>query len=61
MDKPTGTYQCVVCDHLWDGSQLYQDPQSLGGKRWTCGDIRCGGNVKKISDQPLLSAPPTTT
>ncbi len=51
MSKPIGTYQCVICARIWDGSELYEDPTSTA-IRWTCGDLTCGANVRKISDEP---------
>ena len=50
-EKPKGTYKCVACGKIWDGSELYQDPRNIGG-RWSCGDLFCGANVIKISDNP---------
>lgn len=52
MAKPVGTYKCVACESTWDGSELYEDPQILGSHHWTCGDLYCGANVRKISDMP---------
>lgn len=51
MKKLIGTYQCVACKTVCDGSELHQDPQSIT-VRWTCSDLFCGANVKKISDLP---------
>ena len=51
MEKPTGTYQCVVSNKIYDGSELYKDPIALGN-RWTCGDPMCGANVIMISKLP---------
>ena len=47
--KPAGRFYCPACKKEWDGSQLYLDPQSIG-VRWTCGDLACGGNVRRLSD-----------
>jgi hypothetical protein len=47
--KPIGTFRCPACEKLWDGSQLYFDPPRL---RWTCGNLFCGCNVSKVSDEP---------
>jgi len=57
MDKkPIGTYKCIVCGGIWDGSELYIDPSPVyrlaPGPRWTCGNLFCGANVFKISDKP---------
>lgn len=50
MEKPIGTFQCMACGNTWDGHELYQDPASTG-TRWTCGNLQCGANVRKISDE----------
>lgn len=47
MEKPTGTFKCVVCGKAWGGSELYLDPQSIG-EHWTCGDLLCGANVQYV-------------
>lgn len=53
MGKPIGTFQCVLCDEKCDGSELFQDPKSTA-TRWTCSKAFCGGNVRKISDEPFV-------
>jgi hypothetical protein len=40
MDKPTGTYQCLACGRVCDGSKLIED---VRGPVWTCEDATCGG------------------
>ncbi len=50
-EKPIGTFRCVGCEEIWDGSELYDDPRSIG-KHMTCGNSFCGANVQKISDFP---------
>lgn len=51
MEKPTGTFECLACGRIWDGSELFGDPKSTAPK-WECGNLFCGGSVKKISDKP---------
>lgn len=51
MGQPVGTFKCVLCDHVWDGSELILDPMSTH-EHWTCGDAFCGANVVKISNEP---------
>jgi hypothetical protein len=41
--ESTGKYKCMVCDNVWEGSQLL---------RGTCGNAFCGANVDKINDKP---------
>jgi hypothetical protein len=51
--KPIGTYRCIVCNNIYDGSQLgegYDRSSSLS--RLTCPDSFCDGNVMKVSDLP---------
>ncbi|GAG30010.1 unnamed protein product [marine sediment metagenome] len=48
--KPKGTYQCLACGKLWDGSELFDDPM-VTGRHWTCGDLFCGASVRKVSDK----------
>jgi hypothetical protein len=57
MEKPIGTFQCVACNEIWDGSKLIQDPKTIGDN-WTCGDPFCGANVVKISDDPKKDSNP---
>lgn len=49
-DKPTGKYRCLACGQGWEGSQLYHNPQILGGG-WSCGDVFCGGTAVPIRKQ----------
>lgn len=51
-EKPIGTYQCVACKKVWDGSETYRDSQSIGAQRLTCGDLFCGAIVRRISELP---------
>ncbi|MFA6099230.1 MAG: hypothetical protein WCV50_06870 [Patescibacteria group bacterium] len=48
-EKPIGTFRCVVCQSLWDGSQLMASSRSYG---FRCGNPFCGACVRKISDKP---------
>ena len=52
MGELIGTYQCVICEINWNGSEIYRDPQSTGSQRLMCGDLACGANVRKISSLP---------
>jgi hypothetical protein len=47
MNKPTGRYKCMACGTECDGSELYLDPSTI---RWTCSDVFCGANVRKVAD-----------
>lgn len=47
-EKPEGRFRCCVCQREWDGSQLYDDSMSTA-HHWTCGNLACGGNVRKVS------------
>lgn len=49
-EKPSGNFQCVVCGRIWNGSELYHDPMSTA-VRWTCGDLTCGANVRKVNEK----------
>ena len=49
--KPTGTYKCLGCNQIWDGKELYHNPQ-IRGSRFICGDLCCGASVIRISDLP---------
>ena len=51
--KPEGKFKCVVCGKVWDGSELYIDPQSLG-LRWCCGDLTCGGSVMVVRNDERI-------
>ena len=51
-EKPIGTFKCSACGTLWEGSRLYQDP-TIRAVTWTCGNLMCGAQVRKISDLPL--------
>jgi hypothetical protein len=51
--KPIGTYQCIVCERVCDGSETYDNPMSTA-KRITCSDVLCGANVRRISELPLI-------
>ena len=49
-EKPRGKFRCVICGKTWDGSELFNDPSTLGG-RWTCGDLTCGASVIRAGSQ----------
>ena len=49
---PTGTFQCMKCNKLSDGTSLVLD-QSSQPPRHTCGHLPCDGFVEKISHLPL--------
>ncbi|TSC79807.1 MAG: hypothetical protein G01um101429_334 [Parcubacteria group bacterium Gr01-1014_29] len=56
MRKLSGTFVCVACQSrknpcLWDGSELCEDP---GRPKWTCGDLFCAANVRRISEKSRL-------
>lgn len=59
MNKPTGRYKCNACGLIWDGSQLYQDPDSTA-VRWTCGDLSCGASVREIAPATAPQPRPDT-
>ena len=44
--KPDGKWKCRVCQTVWDGSQLKDDPMSTAVK-WTCADYFCGGTCDR--------------
>lgn len=50
----SGTYRCLACGSLWDASQVYLDPSRLSLPP-TCGDLLCGADVVRISDEPYVA------
>lgn len=48
MPKPEGKFRCLACGLIWDGSQLFQNPQTTR-EHYTCGDLFCGANVVPIT------------
>lgn len=52
MDKPKGTFKCMACGTIYDGSELEWDHcRGIMGS-WTCGNILCSASVLRISDKP---------
>lgn len=47
-DKPAGTWQCMACGEVWDGSLLHRDPASIGATVWTCSNWLCGGRCVPV-------------
>lgn len=46
-DKPEGTFKCLVCKTICNGSKLRRDPSRLGCP-FVCSDPFCGANVLKV-------------
>ena len=58
--KPlTGTFNCLKCGNLWDGSELRRStkpPTSVYEPTewvWSCGFFFCCHEVEKVSGDPL--------
>ena len=47
--KPDEKWKCRACGAVWDGSELYRDPQRIGF-HWTCGNLFCGADCDRLPD-----------
>ena len=48
MPVRTGTYQCLVCNEVWDSSEVANDFHG----HLSCGNQFCGANVRRVSPKP---------
>jgi hypothetical protein len=50
--EPVGTFQCIECGRIWDGSELRYRKLPDGRRYYYCYTITCEASVKKINDEP---------
>lgn len=51
-----GTYKCIKCGKLHDGSDfpIITEYEQLNKVSYLCGFIGCVGHVRKVSDDPMV-------